>query len=1017
AGAPPPRRKKRARLTQSFLRDQRLGQTAGDFVLELPLYDGRRKTDLFHARHPQEDLPTLVQLFSPEPSEEESFRIRFQQRLRLLQDVGHPGLLKPRAFGERDDGSFFVAYAGCPEQTLAGLLRDEDVLAPERAATLLRQLLDAVGVLHEAGLVHGELRTGTIGVDRDEDAEHAWVIGVGLLDEGRGEPPTGLHAGVAKYLSPEQARGEPPSSAADVYSLGLVLYECLTGRLPWTAFFSAELLRKRQEEDPLPPSQQGVDIPEALESIVLRALARNPEDRFRSADEFQYALEVFLGAARPLPEPLGDALQLGERLELHRLGPSLAVHRARHPVHGAGLAWISAPARFERKSVHPFVERVQELSKLAHPSLAPVLAAGLWTNTKLYAFSAAAEGPTLEERMRAGPMAEAEVLGIARPLLEGLATAHAQGVAHGAIEPALIVLGERRPVLHGIGVRPAATGKPSYPSQDTREVALLMLEMLSGLRIAESRTEPVRRAALERCSEALAPVLDSGSRTGGYADAGELLAALPAPRSPVSAFSGRRLAAAAVALLVCAACLAAWTQREALRALGRDLLAGSPASDRPVPPTGDSPTEDERAARLAAARSHAKLRRDEALATGAAERARDLFARAEERWRVLSASPPAAPAAYEEVAAAFGEAKAVAEARAALDAARTTLGSLEERARAARARAEELGAAELPSFRTGTEALHQAGSAPPPDASSLSGDALTAAREEVARRNDCLRQAAEAFERATKVAAARQAADDARSAALAAGAARICAQEFADADRAYRAAIAATGGDAIARAQEVAKQFQALARLAKGRRVLMAYAKRLRRIRNAVATLQRNVEALPPAPERRLTRARAQRVLIEAEATQVPPVSTVSVDRLRQALEAYKRSLAAWRKAFAAYREAEPPRDDRKEIEALLSRYRKALATKDGEAIRRRFYLDARRDRDFYERIFSRGSEFALELAGPPRIQGDAAEVDVERLAYTWTARKRRVAVRGLRVYLRRNLAGKWKIVSVRRPR
>jgi serine/threonine-protein kinase len=203
------------------------------------------------------------------------------------------GLRHPHIVGVYDSGGWdgvpYIAMeyvAGC---SLKSRIREAAPLAPARAIDLTVQLLHGVRYVHARGIIHRDLKPDNAIVATDGRLK---LTDFGVA-RGHGDDmtQTGLLIGTVQYLSPEQIEGEHASVGSDLYSIGVTLYELLTGQVPFTADTIAAVLRAHVEERPIPPSALNPAVSSQLDSIVIRALDKNPRGRFPNSDTFISALE------------------------------------------------------------------------------------------------------------------------------------------------------------------------------------------------------------------------------------------------------------------------------------------------------------------------------------------------------------------------------------------------------------------------------------------------------------------------------------------------------------------------------------------------------------------------------------------------------------------------------------------------------------------------------------------------------------------------------------------------------
>ncbi len=231
-----------------------------------------------------------LKLLAPALAEDEAFRERFLVESELAASLDHPNVVPIYAAGEADE-RLFIAMRYVEGSDLKELLRDGP-LAPERAVRLCGQVADALDFAHERGLVHRDVKPSNVLLDA---REHVYLADFGLtrrVAEPRGVEP-GLF-GTIDYIAPEQIRGEEVDGRADVYALGCLLCECLTGEPPFRRSTDAAALYAHLEEEP--------KVPPGLEEVIGKALAKEPDERYGTCTELVEAAREALGLGE-LPRP------------------------------------------------------------------------------------------------------------------------------------------------------------------------------------------------------------------------------------------------------------------------------------------------------------------------------------------------------------------------------------------------------------------------------------------------------------------------------------------------------------------------------------------------------------------------------------------------------------------------------------------------------------------------------------------------------------------------------------------
>jgi len=262
--------------------------------------------DVFRARDLMLERTVAIKVLHDTYSEDKALQDRFKQEARAAANLSHPNIVTVHDFGF-DNAQLFIVMEHIPGKDMKTILRTRGRYSVEDAIPLMVQACAGIGYAHRAGLVHCDVKPHNMIVTPDgrlkvTDFGIARALSTIMPDE-----RADVVWGSPQYFAPEQAAGEPPSPASDVYSLGIVLYEMLTGALPFTAPNSQELARLHLEQAPIPPSEYVPDIPPALEEIVLKVLSKEPAARYRTADQLGRLLLRF-GTQRP--EPTNPALHL-----------------------------------------------------------------------------------------------------------------------------------------------------------------------------------------------------------------------------------------------------------------------------------------------------------------------------------------------------------------------------------------------------------------------------------------------------------------------------------------------------------------------------------------------------------------------------------------------------------------------------------------------------------------------------------------------------------------------------------
>jgi hypothetical protein len=230
------------------------------------------------------DRDVALKLLKARYAGDEEFVERFRREARSAAALANPYIVPIFDRGETEDGTYYIAMEYLPGGTLKEWIRSSGALSSQTAVALVLQIAEALQAAHERGIIHRDVKPDNILLT---GSGHVKVTDFGIARAA--DATTISHfgdiLGSAKYMSPEQAAGEEVGPASDLYSLGVVLYEMLTGRVPFEVDTPADLSAKYDQKPPLHPRELNPEVPENLDVIVMRLLERDPKDRYRSATE------------------------------------------------------------------------------------------------------------------------------------------------------------------------------------------------------------------------------------------------------------------------------------------------------------------------------------------------------------------------------------------------------------------------------------------------------------------------------------------------------------------------------------------------------------------------------------------------------------------------------------------------------------------------------------------------------------------------------------------------------------
>jgi serine/threonine-protein kinase len=272
--------------------DQFIGQILADkYRIDSVMRDssGGGLGRVYRATHLLMDKPVTVKILAPALAVDENIVRRFSLEARAASRIAHPNILNVTDFGTDKTGATYIVFEGVDGATLNETIAHQGALPFERAANIARQIAAALSVAHAGGTIHRGLTSENILLARAADnAELVKVLDFGAIaeDENDSANDDGSVRNL-EYLSPEQnASVAEADERSDIYSLGVIFYEMLAGEVPYQADNATDLLLKQANNPPAPLSAFRADLPAAVEPIILRALARNPDLRYQTAAEF-----------------------------------------------------------------------------------------------------------------------------------------------------------------------------------------------------------------------------------------------------------------------------------------------------------------------------------------------------------------------------------------------------------------------------------------------------------------------------------------------------------------------------------------------------------------------------------------------------------------------------------------------------------------------------------------------------------------------------------------------------------
>ena len=274
--------------------------------------------DVFVARDQLLGRPVAVKVLFPEYATDPKFVERFRREAQAAAGLNHPNIVSIYDWGE-EMGTYYIVMEYVEGQSLAQILRRDDKLTPEQVTRVALDVSRALGFAHDGGVVHRDVKPGNVLVSPKGEMKVAdFGIATALTANADANlTQTGAVMGTATYFSPEQAQGLKVDARSDLYSLGVVMYEMLTGEPPFTGETPVSIAYKHVQEPVVPVSEKGVEIPRALAAITMKLLSKNPDNRYPTAEALLADLDRFrqgqaiaaAAAASPPPGAVAPPMQ------------------------------------------------------------------------------------------------------------------------------------------------------------------------------------------------------------------------------------------------------------------------------------------------------------------------------------------------------------------------------------------------------------------------------------------------------------------------------------------------------------------------------------------------------------------------------------------------------------------------------------------------------------------------------------------------------------------------------------
>jgi serine/threonine protein kinase len=301
----------------------------GGIIRELPGYRIERQLGrgsmgvVYLAEDVQLRRKVALKILAPTLTDDELFRRRFDRESQSAANLDHPNIVPVYAAGEAG-GSLYIAMRYVGGGDLRTLLEAKGPLSLKQATSIIASVADALDAAHAQGMIHRNVKPANILINGRSGQEHYYLSDFGItkiVSSGRSLTSTGQIVGTIDYMAPEQIQGKPVDGRADLYALGCVLYQCLTGVVPFAREETAALMWAHVHDEPPPVTARRPDLPPEIDNIVSKAMAKQPADRYATCRELALALravaadpaasneseKVFLSTLAPCSMTINDA--------------------------------------------------------------------------------------------------------------------------------------------------------------------------------------------------------------------------------------------------------------------------------------------------------------------------------------------------------------------------------------------------------------------------------------------------------------------------------------------------------------------------------------------------------------------------------------------------------------------------------------------------------------------------------------------------------------------------------------
>jgi serine/threonine protein kinase len=312
---------------------------------------------VYKAEQPAMNRMVAIKILHPKLASRKDLVSRFRREARAMSQLTHPNTVKVFMYGElEEDGSLYIVMELLEGRNLNQTVRKEGPMTPERAVPVLMHVCGALQEAHDIGIVHRDLKPENIFLCRQGGlSDFAKVLDFGLakVTERQMRPGSmiltqeGMVFGTPEFMSPEQAQGKTLDARSDIYSLAVILYECLCGKLPFDAKVPMEYIQRHVLEPPIPLNRRTTErlFHPGLEAVITRALSKQPDDRYQTALEFAEALRPFAAPGAAAYQPPTVSTQADTVMAISATNPQVTVPSAAPAAIKAGPVAQQSPQR------------------------------------------------------------------------------------------------------------------------------------------------------------------------------------------------------------------------------------------------------------------------------------------------------------------------------------------------------------------------------------------------------------------------------------------------------------------------------------------------------------------------------------------------------------------------------------------------------------------------------------------------------------------------------------------------